>query len=871
MKKSMTRKLIAAGLTVLMASIGAAMVFGEVALPAEYKAVTEAKKIEQADFRGQTIAVNVNDTTGKSFRKVQSAIDAIKVAPTKEEERITISIAPGVYVEKVVVDKPFLSFVNADPKKGEVVITFNAGSGQKVQPGYEDRCNALTAWGTETTGTVAIGKSKYWQTAQADNFIAKNITFKNHYNTFQDLVKAKVGDPDQTQACAIVTFADRIIFDNCKFIGRQDTVYFKGGPGRIYVKDSYVEGTVDYIFGDATVVFDNCQINSVARSDGQAIYTAANTMLNDLGYVFIDCKLTADSYYKANSSQVKLGRPWQGDASELSRGSHTAYINTTVTDQLFEEGWQAWGPETITSKIRYMEYNTKLADGTKANISKRLSWTQQLTAEQANAYTAFNVLRSRRDIVDNWNPSGAKVDVNAPVKVAGIIITDASTPKNLYTVTVPATTSKNDAGKPAQLKALVLPMSATNKAYTWKSADEKIAKISADGLVTGVAEGKTQVFAVSADGGFTVPVDVIVAGAPTAPPVLKGKAAFASSGKISTIYPKDKITLQYGYALDKDNKNDCSVIKWYRVKKDKTEEFIKQGVATSASSKEYVVAYKDVDCVIKAVLAPETSTTYGAVGATSEIKTKTVKAPVGGIPQVFVDDSFANFDAWNLAIDGKANADAFTVIADPANAENKVFTSRAPVRSVVSMQPKKTFAAKDAMFEFQFRIRAGSGGVTVNDKVEFMLNYTENPDGTVKDGYSVIFERVSNGMSLAVSLGKYENGKYTFQNGVGAVANQALGIPAASEHTRMQLDRTENTMYKGVFTVSGGKVTLVLTELVSGKSVGNKTGVPVGNYYFFDRSNQLGPGGFIFKETVCKPDCLQFDNFYIEEVKAAKK
>lgn len=840
-------------------------------LPKEYVAVEEAKAIIATDYRGKTIKVNVNDTSGAAFRKVQSAIDAIAVAPTSEAERITISITPGVYVEKVVVDKPYLTFINEAPAKGEVKITFNAGSGQPVQKGYEDRCNALTAWGTETTGTVAIGKSKNWASADASNFIAKDIIFENYYNVFQDLTKSGSG-PEQTQACAIVTFSDKLIFDNCKFIGRQDTAYFKGAPARIYLKNCYIEGTVDYIFGDATAVFEGCTINSIARETGQAIYTAANTFLEDMGYIFIDCKLTADSYYGANSIQIKLGRPWQGDSSQPERGSHTAFINCTVTDQLFEEGWQLWGAETITQKIRYMEYGSKLADGTLVDTSKRLSWGQKLTPEQAAAYTPFNVLRSLRGTVDNWNPSNVVVDANTEVKATGIIITDSSYKTNLYTLTVPATMSKNDQGQPAQLQAQVLPKAAVNQEYTWSSADEKIAKVSATGLVTGIAPGKTQIIASTVDGGFQVAVDLTVASAPTAPPVFVKKAKLTSTGDIKSVYPKETLKVEYSYKVPEDNSNDCSLIQWYRVKADGTEEFIKQGTANVASAREYLVAYKDVGLKIKAMITPETSTSYGAVGEiTTLVLSKEVKAPAGGIPQVYFDDNFDNLNNWVTLVDGVKSDNAFTSVDDPTNSADKVLTSFAPIRSVAALKPKQDFAAKNSVVEFHFRIRGGSGGFTVNDKIELISNYTENPDGTVKDGYAVIMERVSNGMSLAVSLGKYENGVYTYQAGVGAKADVVLGIPAATEHTRIQLDRTDNTMYKAILTVNGNRISFEVTELLSGKVVGNKSGVPVGKYYFVDRGDLLAPGSFIFKETVCKQDCLQIDNFYCEELLPSSK
>jgi pectinesterase len=58
------------------------------------------------------------------------------------------------------------------------------------------------------------------------------------------------------------------------------------------------------------------------------------------------------------------------------------------------EGWSNWNQTDNYKTTRYSEYKNF---GASADPSKRISWSKQLTDEEANAITIKNVF-------GNWNP-----------------------------------------------------------------------------------------------------------------------------------------------------------------------------------------------------------------------------------------------------------------------------------------------------------------------------------------------------------------------------------------------------------------------------------------------------------------------------------
>jgi pectinesterase len=305
------------------------------------------------------------------YLTVQAAIDA---APTGQTTPYRIFIKNGTYKEVVNVpsNKPFIQLVGESV--ANTIITFDNFSGKPMPGGG--------TFGTSNSATVTIN---------ATDFSAVNITFENTTG-------------ESPQALAINVNNDRASFKNCRFLGGQDTLLANNNGMRQYYLNCYVDGTVDFIFGNARAVFDNCIIYPKDRSaTGSSYITAANTKLPEIyGFVFRNCQITANT---GNTSYF-LGRPWQNDAATADASksrNQTVFLNTKMGSSISPLGWAVWDAGTNTSYINYAEFNSLNPDGTPLNVSSRVSWSRQLNATEAAVYSDVNLFAG-------WDPTAVFLD-----------------------------------------------------------------------------------------------------------------------------------------------------------------------------------------------------------------------------------------------------------------------------------------------------------------------------------------------------------------------------------------------------------------------------------------------------------------------------
>ncbi|WP_081913610.1 pectinesterase family protein [Glycomyces sp. NRRL B-16210] len=223
---------------------------------------------------------------------VQAAVNA--AAPGA-----TILIKAGNYKGNVQVpsNKTGLTFIGATGNAADVVI-------------HDDRCAGCDngsggTWGTSGSASVLL---------QGNDFTAEDLTFANTYD------EAAHG---ASQAVAVKVVGDRMVFDNVRFLGNQDTLLTDtpnaATVSRQYFHDCYVEGDVDFIFGRGTAVFDDCRIHSLNRgsSSNNGYVTAASTEItNPYGILIYQCEMTSN----APNGSVYLGRPWPAGGSTTARG-----------------------------------------------------------------------------------------------------------------------------------------------------------------------------------------------------------------------------------------------------------------------------------------------------------------------------------------------------------------------------------------------------------------------------------------------------------------------------------------------------------------------------------------------------------------------
>jgi len=311
---------------------------------AKYSSIEPVIKKSDNTPKNPFYIVVAQDGSG-DYASIQQAINNAKSFPY---ERITIFIKNGTYKEKVKVHEwnTYISLVGESKEK--TIISWDDYFG-KLNMGPNS---------TFYTPTLYI---------EGDNFIARNLTIEN--------TAGEVG-----QAVALSVFADKVLIENCNLLGNQDTLYASGDSAKQYFKNCYIEGTTDFIFGRATALFENCTIHSKRNS---FVTAAATPQGVEFGFVFKNCKLTAND----SATQVYLGRPWRIYAK-------TVFINCELGNHIRPEGWHNWSKPEAEKTTFYAEYN---CTGKGAAIEKRVVWAHQLSKNEAEKYTAKNILGA-----DDW-------------------------------------------------------------------------------------------------------------------------------------------------------------------------------------------------------------------------------------------------------------------------------------------------------------------------------------------------------------------------------------------------------------------------------------------------------------------------------------
>ena len=284
-----------------------------------------------------------------NFKTVQAAVDA---APLSGAE---IDIRPGTYREKLVIAKPHVRLHGTGSDASKVILSFDDSAG--------------TAGGTTKSASVTVS---------GDDFHAENLTIENTFSRNRPLTR------EGSQAVALKISGDRGVLRNVRFLGYQDTLYATGKPARQYFADCYIEGNVDFIFGDARAYFENCEIHGKAHP---VVFITAQSKLHAderSGYVFDHCRLTADP----DAKKVYLGRPWRAFASVI-------FLNSWMPPQIAPEGWHEWehdGNPSLPTSF-YAEYKST---GPGANPAR-----PQLSDAEAKQF-------GLETFFDGWNPMGGR-------------------------------------------------------------------------------------------------------------------------------------------------------------------------------------------------------------------------------------------------------------------------------------------------------------------------------------------------------------------------------------------------------------------------------------------------------------------------------
>ena len=311
--------------------------------------------VNSQDIRPAKIIVSKDDSG--DFQTIQEAINSVRDLGLV---RVTITIKNGVYREKLVIasEKTMITLIGEN--LDSTIIINDDYSGKALPEG-------LSIAGKDKFSTF----TSYTMLVQGNDITLENLTIQN--------TAGRVG-----QAVALHLEGDRIEVKNCRIISNQDTLLVHRAGNRQYFLDCYIEGTTDFIFGEATALFVNCTIKSLVNS----FITAASTRQGTpFGFVFLNCKLIADEA----ATKVYLGRPWRPYAK-------TVFINCELGNHIQTEGWDPWsGDKMFPDKEKTTFYAEYKNNGPGADVSKRVAWSKQLTKKEAKRYTLKNIFT-------DWNP-----------------------------------------------------------------------------------------------------------------------------------------------------------------------------------------------------------------------------------------------------------------------------------------------------------------------------------------------------------------------------------------------------------------------------------------------------------------------------------
>ncbi|XP_057515582.1 probable pectinesterase 29 [Amaranthus tricolor] len=288
--------------------------------------------------------ITVSASGRGNFTTITGALESI---PVNNDKWIRIFVMPGTYNEKIKIKDKECIFVEGQSRR-TTTISF-------------DSCND-----TADSTTFAV---------YSDNFLAKNIAFKNSYNR-----KAR-SDTDQKIAPAVAfgSFGDKHAFYGCGFEGYQDTLWDE--KGHHYFKSCYIEGAVDFIWGAGQSVYEGCLIN--VTGEGYITAQGRNSSTDTNGYVFNYCTVLGTGH-------ADLGRPYRAY-------SRVIFLNSMFTKVVNPQGWSIWCQQGHENDITFAEVNCVGPGSSAHHKHERISWMKKLKRSELGQYSTKAFIDS-----DGW-------------------------------------------------------------------------------------------------------------------------------------------------------------------------------------------------------------------------------------------------------------------------------------------------------------------------------------------------------------------------------------------------------------------------------------------------------------------------------------
>ena len=439
---------------------GGAGTFDVTVLGSSY--ITKIATVYQTEYKSEIL---VGSSDKADYASINDALSAVRRMDRKDGQRVTISIEPGNYEEMLVIDVADVTLANAssnptntlknsgvDIDDNAVRITWYYGHGYTYYSmGSDYKYDADVLAANKENGYASVinpgsGTGTYWNASvvvDAAGFEAKDIIFENSFNQYvspkaaEDVIvpqsSAKEGSVarasmlagdttvqdkkyvERAAALALTGSATEAYFENCRIIGRQDTLYGHTGTTAAFYNCAVYGGT-DYIFGGMTAVFAKCDLvlnTSEDKNDVAYITAPQQKSASERGYLMYNCTVKSttpgvDTASKYVSKPGQFGRPWQANTSEA------VFFDTVVEATQWANG--VYDENAKTSLIQPVGWNTSLGGQSARNVEfgtfevsgednskERASWVQQPKEAVLADGTAISVAA----FLGEWDPFAA--------------------------------------------------------------------------------------------------------------------------------------------------------------------------------------------------------------------------------------------------------------------------------------------------------------------------------------------------------------------------------------------------------------------------------------------------------------------------------
>ncbi|KAG2331044.1 hypothetical protein Bca52824_002224 [Brassica carinata] len=311
-------------------------------------------------------AVVAQDGSG-DYKTIQEAVEGAGERP-RESKRYVIHVKAGVYQE----------YVKVGIKSHNIMIVGD-GIGKTIITGDKSKGRGFSTFKSATF------------VAEGDGFVARDMTIRN------------TAGPENKQAVALRSDSDRSVYYRCSIQGYQDTLYVHSG--RQFFRECNIYGTVDFIFGNAAALFQNCSILARTPPNRVNTITAQNrgNPNQTTGIVIQNSVIrAAPGAHLGGGVRTYLGRPWGSYAL-------TVVIGTFLGPLIEPKGWMEWGNQTALSTLYYGEYRNS---GPGSGTTNRVNWAGFHVIsdiEEARQFTLHNFIDAA-----SWLPS-TKVPFTTPL------------------------------------------------------------------------------------------------------------------------------------------------------------------------------------------------------------------------------------------------------------------------------------------------------------------------------------------------------------------------------------------------------------------------------------------------------------------------